>query len=415
MTQFLEFEPELLSEPASASVPECVPGTSAPETVACDVTSANGAEAGKDEDAAGKDAAGEPGSGPAALADLVAAGLVSHEMIGDPVRLGARVGAEAATLRRLCAHVSGSIWRIEPYHYAFRLEAGAGADPEAAGAALEARLADEFGPDAAWVNATDLIDDAEAGVGEATTTPKPAADMAVDLDAPLLLLRASAGAVADGLDFAGPGVQAVVSASFAARAAHIAAAHIAADRMAADRMTADRMAGESAADADLVLRFAALDAGQARIEAVLAANRAEADRIEADRIEAGRIEADPAPDFAGRFTVFEAGQARIEVALAAEAESRAAAAAAEVRLTELLAKVLRRLDAQADVLHSHIAREDQVAARLGEIAALAEGGVTSGATGVAFQETLGLALAEFLARLERREAAMVPARVPQVS
>lgn len=409
MTQFLEFEPELISEPASASVPEYAPGTSAPETVACDVTSADGAEAGKD--AAGKDAAGEPGSGPAALADLVAAGLVSHEMIGDPARLGARVGAEAATLRRLCAHVSGSIWRIEPYHYAFRL----GADPEAAGAALEARLADEFGPDAAWVNATDLIDDAEAGAGEATTTRKPAADMAVDLDAPLLLLRASAGAVADGLDFAGPGVQAVVSASFAARAAHIAAAHIAADRMAADRM-----AGESAADADLVLRFAALEAGQERIEAVLAANRAEAnraeaDRIEAGRIEAGRIEADPAPDFAGRFTVFEAGQARIEVALAAEAESRAAAAAAEVRLTELLAKVLRRLDAQADVLHSHIAREDQVAARLGEIAALAEGGVTSGATGVAFQETLGLALAEFLARLERREAAMVPARVPQVS
>lgn len=412
MTQFLEFEPELISEPASASVPECAPGTSAPETVACDVTSADGAEAGKD--AAGKDAAGEPGSGPAALADLVAAGLVSHEMIGDPVklaaRLGASVGAEAATLRRLCAHVSGSIWRIEPYHYAFRLGAGAGADPEAAGAALEARLADEFGPDAAWVNATDLIDDAEAGAGEATTTRKPAADMAVDLDAPLLLLRASAGAVADGLDFAGPGVQAVVSASFAARAAHIAAAHIAADRMAADRM-----AGESAADADLVLRFAALEAGQERIEAVLAANRAATDRIEAGRIEAGRIEADPAPDFAGRFTVFEAGQARIEVALAAEAESRAAAAAAEVRLTELLAKVLRRLDAQADVLHSHIAREDQVAARLGEIAALAEGGVTSGATGVAFQETLGLALAEFLARLERREVAMVPARVPQVS
>ncbi|MBB5224418.1 hypothetical protein HNP73_004388 [Amaricoccus macauensis] len=412
MTQFLEFEPELISEPASASVPECAPGTSAPETVACDVTSADGAEAGKDavgKDGAGKDAAGEPGSGPAALADLVAAGLVSHEMIGDPVRLGARLGAgaEAATLRRLCAHVSGSIWRIEPYHYAFRLEAAAaaGTDPEAAGAALEARLADEFGPDAAWVNATDLIDDAEAGAGEATTTRKPAADMAVDLDAPLLLLRASAGAVADGLDFAGPGVQAVVSASFAARAAHIAAAHIAADRRAADRM-----AGESAADADLVLRFAALEAGQARIEAALAANRAEADRIEADR-----IEADPAPDFAGRFTVFEAGQARIEVALAAEAESRAAAAAAEVRLTELLAKVLRRLDAQADVLHSHIAREDQVAARLGEIAALAEGGVTSGATGVAFQETLGLALAEFLARLERREAAMVPARVPQVS
>ena len=61
----------------------------------------------------------DAGAGPAALADLVAAGLVSHEMIGDPARLG----GEAAALRLLCAHVSGSIWRIEPYHYAFRLEA----------------------------------------------------------------------------------------------------------------------------------------------------------------------------------------------------------------------------------------------------------------------------------------------------
>ena len=73
--------------------------------------------------------------------------------------------------------------------------------------------------------------------------------------------------------------------------------------------------------------------------------------------------------------------------------------------------MLRRLDAQADVLHGHIAREDQVAERLGEIAALAGAvpatGAQLAAAGAAFQETLGLTLAEFLARLERREA---PAR-----
>lgn len=311
-------------------------------------------------------------SGPTALADLVAAGLVSHEMIGDPARLG----GETATLRALCAHVSGSIWRIEPYHYAFRLDA-AGADPEAAGAALEARLAADFGPDAAWVSAADLaadlIDEAAPGA------PAGTGEAAVDLDAPLLLLRASAEAVADGLAFAGPGVQAVVSAGFAARAARIAADQIEA------QVESARIAG--------------------RVESALTADDA------------------PAPFPPGldlRFAAVEAGQARIEAALAAEAESRAAAAAAEVRLTELLAKVLRRLDAQADVLHGHIAREDQVAGKLGEIAALAAG-TEANVAGAAFQETLGLALAEFLARLERREAApdrgvgQGAAQVPQVS
>ena len=57
-----------------------------------------------------------PESAPAALADLIAAGLVSHEMIGDPGRLG----GEAEALRTLCGLVSGSVWRIEPFHYAFR-------------------------------------------------------------------------------------------------------------------------------------------------------------------------------------------------------------------------------------------------------------------------------------------------------
>lgn len=308
------------------------------------------------EAASGTPAAGEPGSGPAALADLVTAGLVSHEMIGDPARLG----SETATLRALCHHVPGSIWRIEPYHYAFRLGAGV-EDAEAAGMALEAALAADLGPDAAWVSATDLIagdpsERMESGVEAGSGTM--AAD---DLDAPLLLLRASAEAVADGIVFAGPGVQAVVSAGFAVRAARIAAAQVEADRAVA-------------AGADM-------EPGMERDSGL-----------------------------APRFAAIEAGQARIEAALAAEAESRAAAAAAELRLTELLAKVLRRLDAQADVLHGHIAREDTVAERLGEVAALAGG---LGSSAAVFQETLGLALAEFLARLERREAA--PARVPQAS
>lgn len=309
-------------------------------------------------------APGDSGDGPAALADLVAAGLVSHEMIGDPARLG----SEAVALRRLCAHVPGSIWRIEPYHYAFRLEAGI--ESEAAAAALEAHLASEFGPDAAWVSPADLIAEVEGAAGDTATGPaagsvagKVSAAPGVDLDAPLLLLRAGAEAVDEGLAFAGPAVQAVVSAGFAARAARIAASRIEADRLGSD---GDLVGGGM--DPLLALRLAGIEAGQARIEA----------------------------------------------ALAAEAESRAAAAAADVRLTELLAKVLRRLDAQADVLHGHIAREDKVAERLGEIAGLAAAPAISTA---AFQETLGLALAEFLARLERRETtpAQGPARMPQVS
>jgi hypothetical protein len=71
-----------------------------------------------------------------------------------------------------------------------------------------------------------------------------------------------------------------------------------------------------------------------------------------------------------------------------------------------LETVLRRLDAQADVLHAHIAREDIVAGRLAELAALA--GAPS-----AFQETVGVTLAEVLARLDAQ--AEMPARVPQFS
>lgn len=360
MNQSLEpaFAPAPVLAPVSASAPAPEPargggperaGVAAESAPAAARTEAEGGSAARGAEA------------PTALADLVAAGLVSHEMIGDPARLR----GEAATLRVLCAHVPGSIWRIEPYHYAFRLEggfpdallggAGLPETPETAAAALEARLAAELGAEAAWVSATDLLAGDEAAADPAAD-PAALAAAAVDLDAPLLLLRAGAAAVADGLASAGAGVQAVVSAGFAVRAA---------------RLAAGRLEGETGTGPGLGQRLAALEAGQGRIEA----------------------------------------------ALAAEAESRAAAAAAEVRLSELLAKVLRRLDAQADVLHGHIAREDQVAGRLGEIAALAS---AAGAGGAGFQETLGLALAEFLARLERREAtagretAPEPSRLPQL-
>ena len=127
-------------------------------------------------------------SAPTALADLIAAGLVSHEMIGDPARLG----AEAEALRLLCGLVAGPVWRIEPFHYAFR----AGPDDlggvlersrRAWAAALEAALQAELGADAVWVSATDLAED-DGGL----------------LDQPLLLLRAQAEAVADALEAAGP-------------------------------------------------------------------------------------------------------------------------------------------------------------------------------------------------------------------
>ena len=255
---------------------------------------------------------------PAALADLVAAGLVSHEAIGDPGRL-----AETETLRALCGLVGGPIWRIEPFHYAFKAGPGdlGGAlgshAPEDWAGALEAALQAALG-DAVWVNATDLIGDAAA------------------LDQPLLLLRVQAAAVAGALEPAGPGLQAVINARFATATA---------------RLAADPESGP------LAERLAALAAGQDGIRAAL--------------------------------------------------EAQAGLGAVLAELTGTLAMVLQRLDAQADVLHGHIAREDMVAGRLAELTELARGPA-------GFQETLGLTLAEFLARLERR-AAEAPARVPQVS
>ena len=264
-----------------------------------------------------------PDSAPAALADLIAAGLVSHEMIGDPGRFAGAGGGEAEALRRLCGLVAGPVWRLEPFHYAFRIAPGDlggtrdGASVEARAAALEAALAEALGPEAVWVNPADLAPARAAALPEA----------------PLLLLRAQAEAVAEVLAAAGPGVQAVIGARLAAATA----------RLAAD--------------------LAPPSSG-------------------------------PAPDLAGRLAALESGQAALAAAAAAEAaraaEARAGQGAALDRLAGSVAALAAGLDAAA--ARDSAARE----------------------TLAGFRESVGLALAEFLAALERRDAPAAPGRVPQV-
>ena len=149
----------------------------------------------------------------------------------------------------LCGLVGGPIWRIEPFHYAFKAGPGdlggalGGRAPEDWAGAIEAALQAALGADSAWVNATDLMPD-EA----------PAA-----LDQPLLLLRAHGAAVAGALEPAGPGLQAVINARFAT-----ATARLAAD---AESRAAGRAAGALAAGQDGIR--AALEA-QAGLGAALA-------------------------------------------------------------------------------------------------------------------------------------------------
>ena len=144
---------------------------------------------------------------PGVLTDLIAAGLVSHEMIGDPAQLG----GETSCLQALCAVIAGPVWRIEAYHYAFQ----AGPDdldghladlaPGQWTAALQAALAERLGEEAVWLNATDLLP--EAGR---------------TFDRPLLLLQAHAEAVRTGLESADSGLQAVIDANYATACARLA-------------------------------------------------------------------------------------------------------------------------------------------------------------------------------------------------
>lgn len=301
-----------------------------------------------------------PDSAPAALADLIAAGLVSHEMIGDPSRLA----GEAETLRILCGLVSGSVWRIEPFHYAFRVGPGDlggacdGAGVDAQASALEGALQAALGVDAVWVNATDLVPTALRTPYAAPGADSPGSSGPLP-DAPLLLLHAGDAARRAVLEVAGPEAQAVIGARFAVAAARLAAG-----------------LGE---EGGLAGRLAAIETRQA---AILAALEAEAARAERERSEQGAA----LDRLAGAITALAAG---IDAA-AARSESVAASMAASVAAS--VAETMAGTAAQA---------AEETAARFAELAA--------------FRETVGLTLAEFLAELERRGAAPMPVRIPQFS
>ena len=145
-----------------------------------------------------------------ALLELIAAGLVSHEVIGDPDRLG----GEASALEALCGLVTGPVYRIDAFHYAFRAAPGdlggrlAALPAGGRTAALAEALAAVLGPDAAWLAPIEHLPDqlSEAGAS---------------LAQPLLLLRAQAAAVGAALAAAGPGLQAVINAGYATEVARL--------------------------------------------------------------------------------------------------------------------------------------------------------------------------------------------------
>jgi hypothetical protein len=240
-----------------------------------------------------------PDATPAVLADLIAAGLVSHEMIGDPARLA----GEAAALRALCALVGGTVYRLGAFHYAFR--AGPGdLDGRLAGlargdwtAVLETALQAVLGADAAWLNPAGLL-----GGGD------PA------LDLPLLLLRAHETAVAAGLAAAPAGVRAVVDAAYAAETARLIAGAAPGSDLAA------RLAAIEARQADLADQLLAREAA----EAVANARLSEALAGLAERIEA-------------RAAREERTAARLEEIATGESDF-------EARLGLTLAEVLARLE-----------------------------------------------------------------------
>lgn len=273
-----------------------------------------------------------PDAAPAALADLIAAGLVSHEMIGDPAQLG----AEAPTLAALCGLIAGSVYRIEPFHYAFRAEpgdlgGGLAALPDLAwtGAietALKAALGLDPEGDAVWLGATDL----------AAADPDPAAEGA-SLDVPLLLLRAQAAAVEAALETPAPGLQAIIQARYASETARLTARSLAA--------------------------------------------------------------AEPGTPLARRLAAIELRQEEILARLAEQAPAHGPDPLL-VRLHQGLAEILARLERQE-------ARAGDLAEHLAEHLTVHLGGLMNGVLAerpepATFQETLGLTLAEFLARLEQR-------------
>jgi hypothetical protein len=309
---------------------------------------------------------GDPPAGKTdlALADLIAAGLVTHEMICDPARLG----AEAPALERLCALVAGAIYRIGPFHYAFRATAadlggalGGLAFDDWTGA-LETALRETLGAEAVWLSATDLLAEARALEGAEEGVPEGA----------LALLTRREGAVAAGLDAAPAGARAVIDAVYASETA---------------RLTAER----ARAIAAELAREMALEIAAEITSEVRAGIRAEIAGDIARDIAGAR----PEPEIPGAI-------AATLTEIAARLGALEAARPADPRLDRIeaaLEAVAARLDAGdtgGALLADHLA--EHLTLRLG--AALGPR-PEPGPRTAEFEETLGLALAEFLARIER--------------
>lgn len=277
----------------------------------------------------------EPDPTPALLANLAAAGLVSHELIGDP----ARFGNETAVLEALCAKVSGAVYRLGPFHYAFRLgardvdgllgssrgepfgerepntcEPGT-CEPAAWGAALEAAFAAEFGAEAAWVSPADLVHAAGDEVG---------------LDARQVLFLKAAGEAAAATLTEAPDLVAVINARFAALAAETTAAlSVEAVERAAAAAEAER--------GTLAGRLDALAAGLERLEAGLTRITAAAETA-AQSAAQSAVEAQ-----AGALAAFESRlgltlaelMAEFRAEIGAEIGARAGSAAAPARVVEI--------------------------------------------------------------------------------
>ena len=260
-------------------------------------------------------------------------------------------GGETAALKALCAIVTGPVWRIGAYHYAFRAGArdlggrlGAMSPGDWTGA-IAAALTESLGPDAVWLNPTDLLPEAGAL-----------------LEQPLLFLRAQAAAVADGLSAAGPEVAAVISARYAAEVARLSTG-----------IRSPLAAHVEALGARLETMGATLGGGMGALLAAQAGNPDQLARIVAE---------------AARGAVTEA----VTETLAPET------ARLEARLAEQMGEIARQsaaLQAQATRLEA-----------LGRMMEAGLSGLERIATRIAasdgFQETLGLGLAEVIARLDQR-------------
>lgn len=292
-----------------------------------------------------------PDAAPAALTDLIASGLISHEIIGDPALLG----AETPVLARLCELIEGPVYRIDAFHYAFQARAGdlggeLGARPVGDWtAALAAAVRGALGEEAVWLTPIDPLPETQSG-----------------LDQPLLLLRAHAEAVATTLEAAGPGQGAAINARYASETA---------------RMTATQVAG-AVTEAVTTALIGATESGQS---------------------------------LAARLGAIEARQEEILGRIAAAAEAPVQDAdPLLVKLTETLAEITRRLE------DLDLAQRAQGT----RLEALAEGLATAGSNGTspgevaarrAFEETLGLSLAEFLAQLDYRTGQAGPTPMPRLS